>query len=267
MGRQHEPGTRPRRVVAKPSNIQLPSYNVGATLYRPLCVDGKRTAPTFQRPMARPQMRGLRMSTPSGHRVATRGKLLQPAMVSSFRPLCETTPIGGSCYRHRTALAPKTVVLELTQLGHRDHPLPRLARPVFPRSARLARGGRTTMMEHRGFSTATPAWLHSRRGAIGRTLRTASSNLTDLSAMVNHPTKPSRPVRNTLREPDAHAPWTATMTTRLRKLLGTDQIGTTALHLLSSSLVPTTYSNYDIGMRQFASFCHEENIHPLQATT
>jgi hypothetical protein len=57
------------------------------------------------------------------------------------------------------------------------------------------------------------------------------------------------------------------MTARLRKMLGTDQIGNTALHLLSSSLVPTTYSNYDSGMRQFAAFCHEENIHPLQATT
>jgi hypothetical protein len=50
-------------------------------------------------------------------------------------------------------------------------------------------------------------------------------------------------------------------------MLGTDQIGTTALHLLSSSLAPTTYSNYDSGMRQFAAFCHEENIHPLQSTT
>jgi hypothetical protein len=57
------------------------------------------------------------------------------------------------------------------------------------------------------------------------------------------------------------------MTDRLRNLLGTDHIGTTALHLLSSSLAPTTYSNYDSGMRQFAAFCHEEHIHPLQATT
>jgi hypothetical protein len=78
--------------------------------------------------------------------------------------------------------------------------------------------------------------------------------------------KPSRPVRYTLREPNAHAPWTATMTGRLRNLLGTDHIGTTALHLLSSSLAPTTYSNCDSGMRQFAAFCHEEHIHPLQAT-
>jgi hypothetical protein len=49
--------------------------------------------------------------------------------------------------------------------------------------------------------------------------------------------------------------------------LGTGHVGDTALHLLSSSLAPKTYANYDSGMRQFAAFCHEEDIHPLQATT
>jgi hypothetical protein len=57
------------------------------------------------------------------------------------------------------------------------------------------------------------------------------------------------------------------MTAQLRKLLGTDQLGTTTLNMLSSSLAPTTYANYDSGMRQFAAFCHKEDIHPLQATT
>jgi hypothetical protein len=56
------------------------------------------------------------------------------------------------------------------------------------------------------------------------------------------------------------------MTAKLRKLLGIDQIGTTALSLLNNSLAPTTYANYDSGMRQFAVFCHEEGIHSLQAT-
>jgi site-specific recombinase XerD len=37
--------------------------------------------------------------------------------------------------------------------------------------------------------------------------------------------------------------------------------------LLSSSLAPTTYANYDSDTRQFAAFCHEEDIHPMQATT
>jgi hypothetical protein len=57
------------------------------------------------------------------------------------------------------------------------------------------------------------------------------------------------------------------MTARLRNLLGTDHIGTTTLNLLSSSLAPTTYANCDSGMRPFAAFCHEEDIHPLHATT
>jgi hypothetical protein len=46
------------------------------------------------------------------------------------------------------------------------------------------------------------------------------------------------------------------MTALLRKLVGTDHVGTTALSLLNSSLAPTTYASYD-GMRQFAAFCHE----------
>jgi hypothetical protein len=45
------------------------------------------------------------------------------------------------------------------------------------------------------------------------------------------------------------------------------RIGATALNLVSSSLAPTTYANYDSGMHHFAAFCREEGIHPLQATT
>jgi hypothetical protein len=123
------------------------------------------------------------------------------------------------------------------------------------------------MMEHRGLSTTTAAWPQTRRDAIGWTLRTSNPIIADLRAGTSLPPMHSRPVQYKQREPDAHAPWTATMTTHLRKLLGIDQIGTTALHVLSTSLAPTTYSNYDSGMRQFAAFCHEEDIHPLQATT
>jgi hypothetical protein len=123
------------------------------------------------------------------------------------------------------------------------------------------------MMERRGFSTATPAWLHTRKSAIERTLRTSNPSVADLRASIFHPQVLSRPSRYTMREPDAHAPWTSTMTTQLRKLLGTDHVGTTTLHMLSSSLAQTNYANYESGMRQFAAFCHEEDIHPLQATT
>jgi hypothetical protein len=57
------------------------------------------------------------------------------------------------------------------------------------------------------------------------------------------------------------------MTAQLRKLLGTNHVGTTTLTMLCNSLAPTTYANNDSGMRQFTAFCHEEGIHPLQATT
>jgi hypothetical protein len=166
MGRQPQLGTRPRRLAAQPSDFQLPPNSVGTSLDRPLCDYGKHTASTFQRPVARPQVRGRQLFAPRGHRVATRGQLLQPAVDNSTRPLCKTTLIGRSGHRHLTLMAPQTVVLGLAEHGHRDHPLPRLTRHALPRSARLARGGRTTRMEHRGFSTATPAWLHTRRGAI-----------------------------------------------------------------------------------------------------
>jgi hypothetical protein len=154
-----------------------------------------------------------------------------------------------------------------TQHGHRDHSLPRLTRPILLRTARLARGGRKTGMERRGFSTATPAWLHTRRGAIWRTLRGFSLGVSDLRSVIFHPPVHPRPARHKLREPNAHAPWTSSMTTQLRKLQGTDQIGTTALNMLRIVLAPTTYANYDSSMRQFAAFCHEEDIHPLRATT
>jgi hypothetical protein len=44
---------------------------------------------------------------------------MQPAMASSTRPMCKTTPVGCSGYRHRTILAPQTVVPGLAQHGHR----------------------------------------------------------------------------------------------------------------------------------------------------
>jgi hypothetical protein len=176
----------------------------------------------------------------------------------STRPLRKAIQVGRSNHSHRALLAPQTVASKPAQHGHRDHPLPRLTRPILPRAARLARGGRTTMMEHRGFSTATPALLHTRRGAIERTLRTSSPSVADLRDSTFHPPVHLRLARCKLREPDAHAPWTSTMTTLLHKLLGTDQVGTITLHLLSSSLASTTYANYDNGMCQFAAFCHEK---------
>jgi hypothetical protein len=51
-----------------------------------------------------------------------------------------------------------------------------------------------------------------------------------------------------------------------QSLLGTDTVGVTAVTLLSNSLAPSTYANYDSALRQFFVFYTEEGISPLQAT-
>jgi hypothetical protein len=123
LGRQPQPGARPRRLAAKPSDFQLPTSIVGATLYRPLRIDGKRTTPTFQRQVARLQMRRRRLSTQS--------QLVQAPMGRTTLLLRKATPFGRSSHRHRTLLVPQTMVSKATQHGHRDHPLPRLTRIVL----------------------------------------------------------------------------------------------------------------------------------------
>eukprot|EP00873_Tetraselmis_striata_P038887 jgi/Tetstr1/459151/TSEL_004598.t1 len=57
------------------------------------------------------------------------------------------------------------------------------------------------------------------------------------------------------------------MAAELRSLLGTDDVGQAALGLLAGSLAAGTYRNYDSGMRSFATFCEQEGLRPLQATT
>jgi hypothetical protein len=63
-----------------------------------------------------------------------------------------------------------------------------------------------------------------------------------------------------------NAPWTASMPTKLRDLLGTDPLGTVAIGLLNSSLAPSTYANYDNALRQYLTFCAAERVPPLHAT-
>eukprot|EP00873_Tetraselmis_striata_P026855 jgi/Tetstr1/447119/TSEL_034557.t1 len=57
------------------------------------------------------------------------------------------------------------------------------------------------------------------------------------------------------------------MAAELRSLLGTDDVGQAALGLLTGSLAAGTYRNYDSGMRSFATFCEQEGLRPLLATT
>jgi hypothetical protein len=207
-------------------------------------------------------MRRHRLPTPTGRRVATQSQNVQPTLGSTARTICKATPLRSISYRHRTLLAPQAVVPTTTRHGHRNHPLPRYTRPFLPRTARLARGCRTTRVERSGLSVVTSAWLHTRRGAIGRTLRTTSLTSADQRPPADNPPGRPRRARYELREPDAHAPWTTTMTAQLRNVLGTDYIVTTSLNLLCSSLAPTTYANYDSGMRQLAAFATRKAFTP-----
>jgi hypothetical protein len=99
-------------LAAKPSDFQLSTSIVGATLYRPLRIAEKRTSPSLQRQVARPQVRRRRLSTPTGRRMATRSQLLQTPVGR------KAIPVGRNNHRHRTLLAPQTLVSTTTQHGH-----------------------------------------------------------------------------------------------------------------------------------------------------
>jgi hypothetical protein len=112
-------------------------------------------------------MRRRRMPTSTGRQMATRVQLLQPGLGSTANILRKTTTVESASYRHRTTMARHAMVLARTLHGSRDHPLSRHTRPLNSRATRLEQDGRTTRVERGGLSAATPAWLHTRRGAIG----------------------------------------------------------------------------------------------------
>eukprot|EP00873_Tetraselmis_striata_P016956 jgi/Tetstr1/437220/TSEL_025950.t1 len=69
-------------------------------------------------------------------------------------------------------------------------------------------------------------------------------------------------------EPEAVAPWAASLRSRLQDAFGSDELGQRTLDLLSSSLSAQTLKSYAGQLSQFAEFCHDsENISPLEATT
>jgi hypothetical protein len=54
------------------------------------------------------------------------------------------------------------------------------------------------------------------------------------------------------------------MTIKIPTLLDNDTLGATAISLLSNSLAPATYANYDNALRHFFAFCEEENLPPCK---
>jgi hypothetical protein len=179
---------------------------MGTPLDRPLRVNGEHADATLQRKLPRSHMRRRQLLTPPECRLTTRSDLLQTTLGSITRNNREATAIKSGNYRIRTTLAQRAVVIVATQHGSHDHPLPRVTRPLLFMATRLVQGDRAATMERRGFSTTMPAWLHTRLGVIGLTLRTTSPRITDLRPLAQAPPGRPRNARYPLREATAQAP-------------------------------------------------------------
>eukprot|EP00873_Tetraselmis_striata_P021317 jgi/Tetstr1/441581/TSEL_029809.t1 len=85
----------------------------------------------------------------------------------------------------------------------------------------------------------------------------------------SHVTPSAKPHTYVIDEPEAVAPWAASLRSRLHEAFGSDELGQRALDLLlSSSLTAQTLKRYAGILSQFAQFFHDsENISPLEATT
>jgi hypothetical protein len=180
---------------------------VGPPYYRPARFHAKRPAPAVQRPVERPAVRGRRLLTHARRGLATREQLLQPSVDRPTNTHRQTRPIASPGDRHRPLLAQQDLVPRLTSPRHRDRALPGVSRPFLSHHARHARGGRTTRVEHRGLSANTPSWLYTRRGAIGRALRTAQ--VCSTAPPITSPC--IGPPRYRLQMDSAQAPWSSTM--------------------------------------------------------
>jgi hypothetical protein len=56
------------------------------------------------------------------------------------------------------------------------------------------------------------------------------------------------------------------MRSHVGALVGTDDLSDLVLELLTVTLAPSTYNNYNTGILRVTVFCDEEGVTPLQAT-
>jgi hypothetical protein len=189
---------------------------------------------------------------------------LQPSEDCSPNPRCQTAPLMRSRHRRGPLLAQQIVVPRPPPPRIPHLAFPASAGPFLPRQARRARGGRTTLLERGGLSSTTLSWLYTRHGATCQSLRAAQGVSTEPPPAALRPAPGTQ--RYHLAANPTQASWSPSMTTHFRTLLGTDKWGTTAIGLLSNSLVPSIYANYDSTLRHYFAFCAEENLPPLQAT-
>jgi hypothetical protein len=115
--------------------------------------------------------------------MVVRKQQLQPTVERNTVTCRQTHPIGGRLHYNRPVLARHAMIPTAVPLGHRHRALPPFTQLVLSRAARLSRGGRTTNVDHHSLSAAAPAWLHTRRGAIGRSLRSKARTIATSHAL------------------------------------------------------------------------------------
>jgi hypothetical protein len=174
----------------------------------------------------------------------------------------QTAPIRRNRYYSGSLLAQHNMVPIPPTTRSLYHALPAFARPLPAACSASPRVSDHPLGASWSFKYRTSAWLYTRRGAIGRSPRAAHA------AVTAPPPSVLRPVPSThhLTADPTQAPLSSCMTTKFRTLMSTDSAGTTAIGLLSSSLAPSTYANYDNTLRHYFAFCAEEHLPPLQAT-
>jgi hypothetical protein len=191
-------------------------------------------------------MRRRRLPAPARRSLATRKQLLQPSMDRSTYTRRQARPSTSPCNRRRPLLAQQNVVPRPTSPRQCNDTLPSDTQLVLSRETRHARGGQATRLEHRGFSANTPSWLYTRRSAIGNALSPAPR--WPAASPVHTPR--TSPIRYHLQIDAIHAPyWSSSMADTYQSLLRGDTQGVTAVTLLSNSLAPSTYANYDSALR------------------
>jgi hypothetical protein len=264
LGRYFQPRIGHRGLAAQPPPLHPPASSVGTPFYRPLRFYAEHAATALQCEMARPHVRGRRLPTPSIRGLAPQKQLLQLPVDSSPNPHCQNTQVRRSRHRGGPPLAQQDVVPRPPPPCIPHLAFPANTRPLLPRQARQARRGRTNRLKRRGLSSTTHAWLYTQRGAIGQSLRAAHRASTKPPPAALPPVPGTR--RYHLTANPTKALWSSSITTHFRTLLSTDKLGTTAIGLLSSSLDPSTYANYDNTLRHYFSFCAEKDLPPLKAT-
>ena len=268
LGRSAFQGGRPQRLAATPSgDVSLPGQPVGPTLRGPFCLHGKHTATPLQFEMARPLLRGRGLPAPPGRRMDRGAQLVQPTLGAPAGPGRLAATFGSGSDRGGPPMGGQGMVSSPARGSRRLRGISPVPRPVLPRLAGLARGGRAGRLERHSHAPAVPAWRHLRAAAAatqpsaGITVRRGgpATHLAITDPPASH--QPSR--RYQLQPARVHPAWQASMKAALSSMLGEDSLGQQALSLVAGSLAATTVGTYGSAFQRFLSFCSQVGLDPL----